>query len=293
MDYTLFIGDRRYSSWSLRGWLLFDAFGIPCGIRYAQMKTDDFEAMKAEMAPSRLVPAMKLADDTVVWDSLAMAETLHERHPDAGIWPEEASQRAMARSLCAQMHSGFTALRGACPMNLGRAYTGFDADESVLADVSAVTELWAMARATSGDGPFLFGAFTAADAFFAPVASRITTYDLPVRDVDAAYIKAVLGHPSVRRWYAMSVAKPEHQAHYEFDHADRPNPMAPKLTGTVVSGPASAAENANCPYSGKAVADDCVVEISNRMIGYCNPFCAAKSAADPYAWPQTVALLEG
>ncbi len=293
MSYTLFIGDRRYSSWSLRGWLLFDAFDIPRGIRYAQMNTDDFEAMRAEMAPSRLVPAVKLPEGGVVWDSMAMAETLAERHPDAGIWPEDAGQRALARSLCAQMHSGFTALRGACPMNMGRAYQGFPAGDDVLADVRALTDLWAMARSTGGDGPFLFGAFSAADAFFAPVASRITTYDLPVGDDDAAYIRAVLGHPSVRRWYAMSIAKPEHQAHYEFEYADRPNPMEPKLTGTVISGPASAAENADCPYSGKPVVDDCVVEIGNRKIGYCNPFCAAKSAADPYAWPQTVALLEG
>ena len=297
MDLTLHVGDYTYSSWSLRGWLLMDPFGIARKIRYAKMRTPEFEAMLDEIAPSRTVPALKLADGQVVWDSLAMAETLHELFPDAGLWPADAGARALARSMVATMHSGFTALRGACPMNMGRAYQGFRPDEDVLADLAALSRLWGLARAHPGrgDGPFLFGAFSAADAFFTPVASRIATYGLPVEGADADYVAALIGHPSVRRWRAMGQARQEHQAHYEFEFADRPNPHAPAATGRVI--PGLECENTHCPYSGDPVAADCLVEMQDptgdtRVIGYCNPFCAAKTAADPYAWPQTVALLE-
>ncbi len=297
MDLTLFVGDYTYSSWSLRGWLVMDPFGIPRRMRRATMRTDDFEALLEEIAPSRTVPALRLPDGQVVWDSLAMAETLHELFPDAGLWPADPGARALARSLVATMHSGFTALRGACPMNMGRAYQGFDPSDEVLADLERLAVLWGVARAhpARGDGPFLFGAFSVADAFFAPVASRIATYGLPVLGPDADYVAALIGHPSVRRWRAMGRARNEHQAHYEFDLADRPNPHDPALTGRVI--PGNRAENTDCPYSGDPVAEDCVVEMPDgqgrtRVIGYCNPFCAAKTAADPMAWPQTVALLE-
>lgn len=296
MALTLFVGDYTYSSWSLRGWLLMDPFGIPRSVRYAKMRTPEFAALLDEIVPSRTVPALKLGDAEVVWDSLAMAETLNEMFPEAGLWPADPGARALARSLVATMHSGFTALRSACPMNMGRAYQGFAPSEEVRADVERLGELWALARAHPGrtDGPFLFGAFSVADAFFAPVASRIATYGLLVGDPDAEYVAALIGHPSVRRWRAMGQARGEHQAHYEFDLADRPNPHAPALTGRIVLGKTS--ENTECPYSGDPVSEDSLVEMTDpsgrpRVIGYCNPFCAAKTAADPMAWPATVALL--
>ena len=221
MDLTLHVGDYTYSSWSLRGWLLMDPFGIARKIRYAKMRTPEFEAMLDEIAPSRTVPALKLADGQVVWDSLAMAETLHEMYPEAGYWPKDAAARAMARSLTAEMHSGFTALRGACPMNIRRRYAGFEVDTEVQADLERLDQLWALALDRHDQGPYLFGAFTVADAFYAPVASRIDTYDLPIGVRAREYVSTVLSHPSVARWQAMALADGHIQEHYEFDMAYR------------------------------------------------------------------------
>lgn len=294
MDFTLFAGDYAYSSWSLRGWLLLDAFGIPFTLRYAHMNTDDFEAMRAEMAPSRLVPAVSVSDGTrapvLVWDTTAIAETLHEYHPQAGIWPAGASARPTARALVAEMHTGFTALRSACPMNMRRAYAGFEASDDVKADLDRLALLWAHARARkSADGPFLFGAFSAVDAFFAPVCSRIATYGLEMSDENLAYVATVLGHDPVRRWRAMGIADGHIQAHYEFEYAARPNPHEPGTTGTVVHG--QVAENAHCPFSGRDVSGDGLVDVGGRVIGFCNPFCRDKVAADPYCWPEVAMML--
>ena len=228
MELTLYLGDYAYSSWSLRGWLLLDAFGVSFQQRYAHMRTDDFETLRAEMAPSRLVPALKIADqhgERVVWETMAIAETVAEMFPDAGHWPADPADRALARTLVAEMHAGFTALRGACPMNMRRAYSGFEVDADVRADLDRLSALWAHARsARRSEGPFLLGAFSAADAFYAPVASRIATYGLEMPEADLAYVAAVLAHPSVQRWYAMARADDHVQAHYELDLADRPNP---------------------------------------------------------------------
>ena len=294
MELTLFIGDYAYSSWSLRGWLLLDGFGIPFRTSYAHMRTPEFEELRAQMVPSPTVPALRIEPEGgtgyVVWDSLALAETLSEMFPDAGIWPSDPAKRATARALAAEMHSGFTALRGACPMNMRRAYADFPVSPEIQADLDRLSAIWTHARAVSGAGPFLFGAFTAADVFFAPVASRIATYGLPVKGADADYVAAVLDHPSVRRWRSMGMADGHLQPQYEFDYAARPNPHDPAMTGRVVPGLAS--DNTHCPNSGKPVHPDHVVEIGENAIGYCNPFCAAKSAADPMAWPKTVALLK-
>ena len=295
MDFTLFVGDYAYSSWSLRGWLLLDAFGIPFTRRYAHMNTAEFEALKADMAPSRLVPALAVSDGTrapvMVWDTVAMAETLHEYHPQAGIWPSGASARPTARSMVAEMHSGFTALRGACPMNMRRAYDGFEVSDAVRADLDRLSTIWAHGRARkTGGGPFLFGEFCAVDAFFAPVCSRIATYGLEMGEEDLAYVASVLGHESVRRWRSMGMADAHLQAHYEFEYAARPNPHDPEVTGTVVSG--VDAENQYCPFSGKDVSPDSLVEIKGRVIGFCNPFCRDKVAADPMCWPEVPALLK-
>ncbi len=228
MRTTLFVGDSAYSSWSLRGWLLLDAFGIDFQLRTAHMRTPAFEALRTEMAPARLVPAVRLDlsdhKDVIVWDSLAIAETLAELYPQAGHWPKDPAARAAARSVTAEMHAGFTALRGACPMNMRRAYSGFEVAEDVRADLARLSTIWAHARRFSTGGPYLFGTFSVADAFFAPVASRIATYDLPLEGADAAYVAALLSSPSVQRWYAMANDDPHVQQHYEFDLPLRPNP---------------------------------------------------------------------
>jgi glutathione S-transferase len=178
------------------------------------------------------VPALRIAGggaDILVWDSLAIAETLAERYTDIGFWPTNPAARGLARSLAAEMHSSFGALRGACPMNIRRAYAGFEASEAVRADLARIEALWALARSGRAEGPWLFGDYTAADAFFAPVATRITTYGLPVGPEAAAYVAAHLADPAFVEWRAMGLADPVVQPHYEFDLPERPwpGPAAP------------------------------------------------------------------
>ncbi len=295
MQLTLFIGDYAYSSWSLRGWLMLDAFGIPFTMRCAHMRTPAFEALRAEMTPSRLVPALAVADGaqchTMVWETLAIAETVHERHPRAGLWPGGAARmaaRMTARSLAAEMHAGFRALRNACPMNMRRSYAGFEADAEVRVDLDRLAEIWAHARSLrAGEGPFMFGAFCAVDAMFAPVASRVATYDLKMGDADMAYVAALLGHASVRRWRAMAIADGHVQPQYELALDERADPCAPALVGRAVE--SRAAENAICPFTGDAPAY--LVDVAGRVLGFADVFVRDKVAADPLAWPEVEALL--
>ena len=123
MTYDLAIGDRAYSSWSLRGWLLFDAFGLPVKVRRARLYTDELPELLRSFPPARTVPAMRTPGGSVVPDTIAIAEELASRHPEAGIWPTDPHARATARALVAEMHAGFTALRSHCPMNLRVSYT--------------------------------------------------------------------------------------------------------------------------------------------------------------------------
>ncbi|NNU78886.1 glutathione S-transferase [Halovulum dunhuangense] len=221
MTYTLAITARTYSSWSLRGWLMFAKFGLSAEIVEAPMKTPAFTAMLAEFGPARTVPALRF-DDVALWDSLAIAETLAERHPQAGHWPRDPRLRGLARSLVAEMHSGFTALRGACPMNLRNVNLGFVPSDAVLADLDRLSTLWAAARAASGStGPWLFGDYTAADAFFAPVAARITGYGLPVNDADAAYVAAQMADPAFVAWRAEGLARDAVIESYELGYETR------------------------------------------------------------------------
>ncbi len=208
MTYDLAIGDRSYSSWSLRGWLLFEKFGLPVKCHTGILYTDDFQRLLAEFQPARLVPAMRTPEGEVIGDTLAIAETLAERHPDAGIWPNDPAARAMARYICAEMHSGFTALRGDCAMNLRLSYADSQPRPEVLDDLARIEAIWARARDRFGaDSPWLFGRYTAADAFFAPVATRIATYNLPVSPDAMAYVTAHLADPAFRRWRAMGAAE--------------------------------------------------------------------------------------
>ena len=222
MAYQLIIGNRTYSSWSLRAWLLFGAFGIDVEQRLVPLYSDAFDAFRREFHPARQVPTLLLRDSagsTLVWDSLAIAELLHERHPDAGIWPAAAPARAAARSLCAEMHSGFTALRATMPMNLRRQYASFRPGAAARADIARVCELWQWARTNWGDGgPYLFGAgFTAADAFFAPVACRFATYAVALEGPARDYAQALLTHPATAAFQAAAQAETWVMAHNEFD----------------------------------------------------------------------------
>lgn len=295
MDFRLFTGDYAYSSWSLRGWLLLDAFGVPFDLVYAHMRTDAFEEMRARMAPARLVPALEITAmgmvRTVVWESLAIAETVHEFHPQVGLWPDGDAVRPVARAIAAEMHSGFQALRGACPMNMRRAYRGFEPDAAVCADLDRLALIWAHARSRrTREGEFLFGTFSAVDAFFAPVASRVATYGLEMVGEDRAYVAALLAHPSVRRWRAMGMADTHIQPQYEMELEARDNPHEPAITGEI-TGDDRVAANSFCPFTGEDIAPGCRVEVEGRVLGFGDAFTAAKVAADPYCWPEIASLL--
>lgn len=290
MTYRLYIMDRAYSSWSLRGHLLLDAFDLPFAVTHAEWPSPEFDALRAEISPGRTVPALKIGDD-LVWDSLAIAETLAELHPEKPFWPKDSGARAAARSMAAEMHAGFSALRSECPMNLRRRYDGFAQSEAVQADVARVEDLWSWARSRYGaGGPFLFGEYGAVDAFFTPLASRLATYGLPQSDVAAAYVDAVHRVPAFRRWRAMAYAAPRENPAYEFDlrRYDDFGPGAAPLPATAADGPSL---NDACPYSGKPVDPNSIAEIDGLKIGYCNPFCRDKSVADAEAWPATVRLM--
>jgi glutathione S-transferase len=296
---TLAIAERTYSSWSLRGHLLMEIVQAPYAVRHVNLRTPDFDALAAEFAPARSVPMLEIDDpegeSIRLWDSLAIAETLHERFPDAGIWPRDAAARAAARSVTAEMHSGFAALRRLCPMNLERVYEGFRAPEAdaeaLEADVDRVETLWGWARGRWGaGGPWLFGAdFTAADAFYAPVATRLVTYGLLRSDLARGYAAAIYARPAFRRWRAMGVAEGRVVDRYEMDlpRAARFGP-APLPARAVEGG---TPVNAACPYSGRPVAADSLAEIAGRVVGFCNPFCRDKSVADAEAWPKLLPLL--
>jgi glutathione S-transferase len=225
MPYVLAIGDRSYSSWSLRGWLMFARFGLPVTVRSAPMYTPAFAELLAGFGAARTVPALRIEDgarSAVLWDTLAIAETLAERHPDRGFWPPEPAARALARTLVAEMHAGFAPLRTACVTNLRRAYVGFEPDPAVRADLARIEALWA--AAPGSNGPWLFGAYSLADVFFAPVAARIATYGLPVGAAAAAYVAAHLADPAFREWRAAGLAEPHAQPHYDLDLPERPWP---------------------------------------------------------------------
>jgi len=287
MTYDLAIGDRSYSSWSLRGWLLFEKFGLPVKCHTGILYSDDFERLLAGFAPARLVPAMRTPEGEVVGDTLAIAETLAERHPDAGLWPADPSARAMARYMCAEMHSGFTALRSDCPMNLLVSYADASPRPEVLANLARIEVLWSRARARFGaDGPWLFGRYTAADAYFAPVAARIATYNLPVSATATDYVAAHLADPSFRRWRAMGKAENLIQPSYAMPYTERPWPGRATLRAEIAAGPS---ENAACPYSGKPVTH--FLRMDGKTWGFCNAFCRDKTLADPEAWPAFMAMV--
>ncbi|MEM9099382.1 MAG: glutathione S-transferase N-terminal domain-containing protein [Pseudomonadota bacterium] len=216
--YRIIIAQKAYSSWSLRGWLLLDAFGLAYEEVLIRLYSDEFApAMKAR-APARTVPILEWEDGGQtrrVWESLAIAETLAERHPEAGIWPEDPTSRDVARIIANEMHAGFTALRTACPMNLHRSGKRKDPiTPELTAEIDRAAELWSWALQSTG-GPWLAGSgFSAADAFMAPLATRLESYDL----IDArteAYTARILSHPSVLRWREAALDDPERISWYD------------------------------------------------------------------------------
>lgn len=287
MTYDLVIGDRAYSSWSLRGWLLFDAFGLPVKLHTARLYTDELPTLLKQFHPGKTAPTMRTPDGVVVPETIAIAEELASRHPEAGIWPADPKARAVARVLAAEMHAGFNALRSHCPMNLRVSYEDCAPPQAVLDDLKRLEVIWDWARAETGAKVWLAGDYSAADAFFAPVATRIATYNLPVSDRAMGYVQAHLAHPSFRRWRAMGLVDGADQEFYRRPYPLRPWPGPVPMAARAVEG--TEAENAACPYSGKPVTH--VLEMQGRRFGFCNAFCRDKTVADPEAWPAFTALL--
>ena len=290
MPYELFIGARTYSSWSLRGWLMFDPFDLPVKTRMLNLYGGDLPAELAAhgLAPARLVPAMRTPEGLVLGETLAMAEHLAEAHPDAGLWPAAPAPRAAARWLVAEMHAGFATLRAACPMQVLGQYQGFEVSAAVTADLARLDQLFAYAETQrDAEGPWIFGAWSLADAFYAPVALRIAGYGLPVSDRLAAYTAAMLAHPSLRRWRALALTEVFERDPYPSDLPRGawagPAPLSARAVeaGTPV--------NATCPFSGRAITD--LAEIDGRILGFCNPTCRDKTVNDALAWPEVAALL--
>ncbi|MDJ0825579.1 MAG: glutathione S-transferase [Rhodobacter sp.] len=287
MTYELFIGDRSYSSWSLRGWLLFEPFGIPVTIRHIAFNAGPVAEQLSDLPPAQTVPVLRTPEGAVVAESLAIAEELATRHPDAGHWPADPLARATARALAAEMHSGFAALRENCPMNLRAAYADYVPPEEVREDLARLETIWSHARATCQPaGPWLCGDYSTADVFFAPVAARIATYGLPVGPEAQAYVAAHLADPAVRRWRAMGLAKGDTLPWYARDYTLTDWPGPEPLPATPSDGPS---ENTACPYSGEPVTH--FLELDGRTFGFCNAFCRDKTMADPEAWPAFTRLL--
>ena len=213
MALQLLIGNKNYSSWSMRPWVLMRQLGLPfeeIKLRFDFSEGSDFRQAVARVSPARTVPVL-LRDGFAVWDTLAIAETLHELFPGRGVWPADALDRTRARSLCAEMHAGFGALRSHCPMNIEGALSEvgqkiWAEQDGVRSDLARIEAMWAEALAHSG-GPFLFGSFGAADAFYAPVVMRLRSYALPVSDTTRAYMERVTVAPGVAAWIADALAE--------------------------------------------------------------------------------------
>jgi glutathione S-transferase len=205
---TLVIGNKLYSSWSMRPWLVMKAFDLPFEEVLIPLYGPDSKARLLQHSPSGKVPL--LADgDVRVWESLAIIEYLAEKHPTAQIWPRDPTARAHARAICAEMHAGFTALRNACPMNLGKRFAARDRGDAVAADVHRICEIFRGTRARFGSGgEFLFGAFSAADAMYAPVAARFATYSIPLDAASQAYVDAVIAYPFFQEWRSAALNEP-------------------------------------------------------------------------------------
>ena len=207
-DLTLILGGKAYSSWSLRPWLALKQTGLPFTELVIPLRQPDTRARILEHSPAGKVPVLRHGDLTV-WDSLAICEYLAELAPEAGLWPEDPAARAIARAVSAEMHAGFQSLRSSMPMDLKRQAPGEGMTEATAADIARITALWADCRARfGGDGPFLFGRFSIADAMYAPVVTRFDTYAVALGGTARAYADAVLALPAMREWTEAARAEP-------------------------------------------------------------------------------------
>jgi glutathione S-transferase len=209
------IGNKAYSSWSLRGWLAVKLSGRPFAEVRIPMYTEQWEKRIGGLSPSGRVPVLR-DGDTVVWDSLAIGEYMAESYPGSVGWPHERSARAAARSVVAEMHSGFAHMREEMPFNCRAQVRGLRFSPQAMEDVERTQTIWRDCRATYGaGGPWLFGAFSLADIAFVPVALRFLTYGIPLGPLESDYAEAVRNHPAVREWCEAARAEEEVIPDYE------------------------------------------------------------------------------
>jgi glutathione S-transferase len=210
----LYIGNKNYSSWSMRPWVLLRQAGVPFEeilVRFDSFNVgSQFKQTLAGLTPTAKVPLL-VDGDLVIWDTLAIVEYLAEQFPDKQLWPQAAAERARARSICAEMHAGFTALRSRCPMNIEASLSEIGQliwrdQPAVRADLTRLVAMWSELLEQHG-GPLLFGSFSIADAYFAPVCMRLKTYALPVPSAISAYIERVAALPGVADWVAQARAE--------------------------------------------------------------------------------------
>ncbi len=220
---TLVIGNKNYSSWSMRPWVLLNALDIPFTEVVLKFHSTEWDADIGRYSPSGLVPVLwdgdvGHADSVCVWESTAIYEYLAERYPDRGVWPNDRAARAHARAIVAEMHAGFRALRASMPMNIRARHPGLGMNDEVATNIARIESLWRETRVRFADhdaGPFLFGRFSAADAMFAPVVMRFMTYSPTLEADTQSYCAAVRAHPAVASWAADALAEVEFVAEDE------------------------------------------------------------------------------
>ncbi|MCO7554822.1 glutathione S-transferase family protein [Metapseudomonas otitidis] len=210
MPLNLVIGNKNYSSWSLRAWLAIELTGAAYGETLIPLFQPDSRQRLLTHSPTGKVPVLLTETHGAIWDSLSIGEYLAERFPEAGLWPRDVAARALARSVCAEMHSGFMALRSHMPMDMARRQALDTVPAEVEADIQRVVALWAECRRRFGQGgPYLFGQPSLADAFFAPVASRLRSYAVALPDEAAAYVETLYQWPAFQRWYQAALEEAE------------------------------------------------------------------------------------
>ncbi|MGE0725265.1 MAG: glutathione S-transferase family protein [Alphaproteobacteria bacterium] len=207
-DITIYLGNKNYSSWSLRGWLMLKASGLEFDEVIIPLDEPTTRETVLRHSPSGRVPAIRHGEHTI-WDTMAIGEYLNEVAPDAGLWPADRAARAIARSVSAEMHSGFADLRGHFPMNMRSTFSDLSPTPAAQADINRIAAIWRDCRRRfGGTGEFLFGGFTIADAMFAPVVSRFRTYKIEADEVAEAYEEAVWNLPAMQEWVAAAKKEP-------------------------------------------------------------------------------------
>lgn len=215
----LVIANKLYSSWSMRPWLVMRAFEIPFTEMVIPLRQPDTRDRILAVSPTGKVPVL-IDRDAVVWESLAIISYLADRFPEKPMWPKGNAALAHAKSISMEMHAGFQTLRQTCPMNLGKRFAAPPMTADLAANIDRIEAMWrdARARFATGAGAYLFGAFTAADAMFAPVVTRLDSYSLPVAADTRAYMDAVLAHPAFVEWKAGAFQEPWRIPDYETGH---------------------------------------------------------------------------